>query len=102
MTEYSEYLEETMYAHECAKLNAASDGQPHSGNLYGIASFLLTCGYCAHQETSDNGDKPRAEIRALIGDWLTEDRERNLFLRHKVTLDAAAEEIAEQLFVEIP
>jgi hypothetical protein len=101
MSSYPEYLEEAIYTHECARLNADSNGKPNAMNLYGIASFLLTTGYCAHHETSDNGDAPRAKVRELIRDWLTEDRERNLFLRHVATLDAAAEEIAERMFAEV-
>ncbi len=101
MTEHSEYLEETIYTHECARLNADSSGKLNAINLYGIASLLLTTGYCAHRETKDNGETPRAKIKEMLGDWLTEDRERNLFLRHVATLDTTAEEIAERMFAEV-
>ncbi len=96
----AEYLTETAYLHPCAQLNTSSGGIPSPENLYGIASFLLTCGYLAHKETSDNGEAPRARAKEILGDWLTEERERNLYLRHSSTLDAAAEEIAERLFME--
>jgi hypothetical protein len=97
----TEYLTETAYLHEHATLNAASDGTPNPTNLYGMASFLLTCGYLAHKETKDNGEAPRARAKEILGDYLTEERERNLFLRHRATLDATAEEIAERLFHQI-
>jgi hypothetical protein len=96
-----EYLTETHYIHECAKLNAAGDGLPGAANLYGIASFLLTSAYCAHRETSDNGEAPRLRVHEILGAWLTPERERNLFLRHIATLNATAEEIAERLFQTI-
>lgn len=58
----TEYLTETAYLHEHATLNAASDGTPNPTNLYGMASFLLTCGYLAHKETKDNLDATAEEI----------------------------------------
>jgi hypothetical protein len=93
----SEYLAETYYMHECGKLNPTPTGLPEHVNLYSFASFLLTAGYCAHKETNDNGESPRAKIAGILSDWLTPERERNLFLRHRATLDGAAEEIAERL-----
>lgn len=97
----AKYLIGTTYMHQCATLNCNSDGTPHPSNLYGMASFMITCGYLAHRETNDNGAAPRARIKEILGDWLTEDRERNLYLRHTDTLDATAEEIAERLFSQI-
>ena len=98
MTRNSEYIEDTIYTHELARLNTDSNGKPNAMNLYGVASFLLTTGYCAHKETKDNGETPRAKVKEILGEWLTEDRERNLFLRHEATLHLTAEEIAERMF----
>jgi hypothetical protein len=99
--ENEEYLTETYYVHEHAHLNPKSDGTPNPSNLYFMASLLLTTAYCAHKETKDNGEAPRARAKEILGDWLTEERGRKLFLRHRATLGAAAEEIAERLYQKI-
>jgi hypothetical protein len=86
----SEYLSQTYYSHPCAELNSGEGAV----NLYGMASFLVSLGYCAHRETKDNGDAPRLRVKELLGAWLTEEKEQQLFLRHEPTLSAVTEEIA--------
>jgi hypothetical protein len=93
----SEYLTKNFYRHPAAILLVANEGRQGGCNSYGLASFLLSCGYCAHHETRDNGEAPRARAREILGLWLTEDRERNLFLRHTTTLTEAAEQIVTRL-----
>lgn len=92
----SEYLTDTNYIHPQA--SRGQIGQTHLINGYGLSSFMLSTAYCCHRETNDNGEAPRARVKELLGDWLTEERERQLFLRHKPTLDIACEKITEILF----
>jgi hypothetical protein len=93
----SQYLTQNFYRHPNAVMLIQDEGKQGACNPHGLASFLLSCGYCAHLETKDNGEAPRARVRELLGDWLTEDRERNLFLRHITTLTEATEQIVERL-----
>jgi hypothetical protein len=92
----SEYLTETNYLHPDAKKTDLKKVTVLNG--YAIVSFMLSSGYCFHRETKDNGEAPRGRVKELLGDWLTEERERQLFLRHKPTLNTACERITNILF----
>jgi hypothetical protein len=97
----SEYLTETYYAHPQGEISVVDDGKEGTMNLYGLASFLVTCGYIDHRNTTDNGDAPRSRVKELLGDWLSEDKERNLYLGHIPTLRAVTEAIADRLYQSI-
>jgi hypothetical protein len=94
----SEYLTETHYVHPDS--TRGDVGKVTILNGYAIVSFMLSSGYCFHRETQDNGAAPRGRVKELLGDWLTEERERQLFLRHKPTLNAACERITNILFYQ--
>jgi hypothetical protein len=92
------YLEGSVYIHPAAQLEAVDSHGEQVRALFKVSSFLLTSGYCAHRETRDNGKGPREQIKKILADWLTEERETQLWLKNTAVLNAAAEELSHRMY----